>query len=201
MKITASQQAALDAHLTATIPGTPATQHRAPRAFDGVIAALVDPAEIEGSHGEYQRLQPARWRVWVVTPTHLAYVEIKFDNEDDYDADEEANRVIAPGQPFIRDPARGELVSAWVRPLVTAVKLTSESIGRDFNRWGHLLEFRLQSIAIEFADGLRTPGEGSLRCGKQSHRVQGDAERWEGFIAAIREGSPYLTLELGALGL
>ena len=107
MKITASQQAALDAHLTATIPGTPATQHRAPRAFDGVIAALVDPAEIEGSHGEYQRLQPARWRVWVVTSTHLAYVEIKFDNEDDYDADEEANRVIAPGQPFIRDPARG----------------------------------------------------------------------------------------------
>lgn len=195
MRITGPQQAALDAHLIAT--SEPRTHHRAPRAFYTAIAALVDPAEIKGSHGEYKRLKPATWRIWVVTSAHMAYVEIKFDNEDDYDADEEANRLLAQGQPFTKLAAPGQLVSAWVRPLVTAVKLTSESIDRDYNLAGHLLEFRLQSIAIEFADGLITPGEGSLGC--QTQRAEGDSKRWDGFIAAIREGSPYLTLKLAGL--
>jgi hypothetical protein len=195
MRITGSQQAALDAHLIAT--SEPRTHHRAPRAFYSAIAALVDPAEIKGSHGQYDRRLPARWRIWVVTSTHLAYVEIKFDNEDDYDADEEANRLLTLGQPFARLAAPGQLVSAWVRPLVTAVKLTAESIDRDYNLAGNLLEFRLHNIAIEFADGLITPGEGFLRC--QPQRAAGDSERWDDFIAAIRDGSPYLTLELGSL--
>jgi hypothetical protein len=198
MRITASQQAALDAHLIAT--SFQNTRYRAPRAVYTAIAALVDPAEIRGSHGEFLRLKPTTWRIWVMTSTHLAYVEIKFENEDEYDADEEAKRIDPPEGPgFRRDPARGQLVSAWVRPLVRAERLTLDSIDRDYAGSGFEADFRLHGVAIEFADGLRTPGEGFLRCRTRTQRAEGDSERWDEFIAGIRRGSPLLTLELGSL--
>ena len=196
MIITASQDAALITHLVVTVPaGDRRIWLTAPQAVYTAIAALVDPEEIRGSHATYAHLRPTRWSVWAVTSTHLAFVELEFDGED-YDADEEAQRLNPEGiSPLYRQsPAQHRLVSAWARPLVTALKLKCGGINSDPGPTG---EFRLNQISVEFADGTTVPEEGTtLFCPLQ--RAEGDSDRWDDFVAAIRAGSPYLTLELKA---
>lgn len=143
----------------------------------------MDPEEIRGSHATYAHLRPTTWRVWAVTSTHLAFVELEFDAED-YDAEEEAKRR-NPRQA----PTDATLVSAWARPLVTALKLKAAGIIRDPGPAGG---FRLYQVAVEFADGAIAPAEG----GFSMQRAEGDSDRWDDFIAAIRRGSPHLTVEL-----
>ena len=84
------------------------------------------------------------------------------------------------------------MVSAWARPLVTALKLKAAEIGRDHPTAGG--GFRLYRVVVEFADGTIAPAERAFSCPIQ--RAEGDSDRWDAFIAAIRRGSPYLTVEL-----
>lgn len=189
MIITATQHNALNDHLVATVQlGDRRASIAAPQAVHTAIAALVDPTQIMGSHAEYAHLRPTRWRVWVVATTHLAFVELEFD-DDDYDSEEEARRINLG-----RGAANYTLVSAWARPLVAALKLKAAGIVRDATTAGLTGAFRLNQVAIEFADGTSAPAEGGLSC--PIRRADGDSDRWDGFIAAIRSGSPYLTVEL-----
>ena len=181
MIVTASQHAALTTHLVVTVPaGDRRIRLTAPQAVYTAIAALVDPEEIRGSHATYAHLRPTRWSVWAVTSTHLAFVELEFDGED-YDAEEEGKRLASP-----------TVVSTWARPLATALKLNAAGIVRDHPTAGG--GFRLYRVTVEFADGTTAPAEGGFSCPMQ--RADGDSDRWDDFIAAIRRGSPYLTVEL-----
>jgi len=192
MIITASPHEALSHHLVAT--GADRMRHGAPQALYTAVAALTGLAEIRGSHATYSHLRPTRWRAWVVTSTHLAFVEFEFDG-DDYDAQEEANRL----DPAYRQSRAGErLVSAWARPLVTALRLMSGGIDRDHTTAGPTGAFRLNQIAVEFADGTTVPAEETETLLLPMHRAEGDSLRWDDFVAAVRAGSPYLTLELTA---
>ena len=190
MIIDKSQQDSLSVHLVATAFGR--ARLGAPQPVHRAVAALVDPTEIVGSHATYGHLRPTRWRVWVATSTHLAYVEMEFD-EDDYDAQEEIERIKSQAFSNAQSFAAARLVSAWARPLVTATDLTASRIDQDYihNAPG---PFRLQDIAIKFADGTRVPAEGGLSF--PTHPADEDGERWDAFVAAIRDGSRYATVEL-----
>jgi len=192
MIITAPQHKALSKHLVVTVPvGDRRIWITAPQAVYTAIAALVAPEEIRGSHATYAHLRPTRWRVWAVTSTHLAFVELGFDGED-YDAEEEWKRLKPEPRGYREAPANATVVSAWARPLVTALKLKAAEIGRDNPTAGG--GFRLDRVVVEFADGTIAPAEGSFSCPMQ--RAEGDSDRWDDFIAAMRRGSPYLTAEL-----
>jgi hypothetical protein len=192
MIVTASQHAALTTHLVVTVPaGDRPIRLTAPQAVYTAIAALVDPEEIRGSHATYAHLMPTRWSVWAVTSTHLAFVELEFDGED-YDAEEEGKRLNPESRGHREAPASSTVVSTWARPLATALKLNAAGIVRDHPTAGG--GFRLYRVTVEFADGTTAPAEGGFSCPMQ--RADGDSERWDDFIAAIRRGSPYLTVEL-----
>jgi len=200
MIITASQHEALSSHLFAT--DSMGALHRAPTAVHTAIAALIEPTDINGSHCEYAQLDPVRWRVWATTATHLAHTEVKFENEDTYDAEEEEARLDPLRQAkrplaYRTSPARHDLVAAWTRPLLGILRVKADGIDRDYDAVGNESAFRLQGITVEFADGTIVPSEGRLRIPMQSQRAEGDSDRWEDFIEAIRKGSPYHTLELG----
>ena len=192
MIITAPQHHALSTHLVVTVlAGDRRIWITAPQAVYMAIAALVTPEEIRGSHATYTHLRPTRWRVCAVTSTHLAFVELEFDGED-YDAEEERKRLNPERRGYREPPASAMVVSAWARPLATALKLRAAEISRDHPTEGG--GFRLGRIVIEFADGTIAPAEGGFSCPTQ--RAEGDSDRWDDFIAAIRRGSPYLTVEL-----
>lgn len=195
MIITGTKHQALSVHVSATGPAR--AIHVAPQAVYTVLAALMEPADIVASHATYFSQNPTRWRVWAVSSTRLAFVEFEFD-ADDYDAQEESNRLHPENiSPVLRMSApRERLVSAWVRPLATALKMKSGSITREYPGGVPAAHFSLNKIAVEFADGTRVPAEGALTLAIQP--ADGDGLRWDEFVAAIRAGSPYLTFEMDA---
>src|ERR1700743_3679082 len=131
MIITAPQHHALSTHLVVTVlAGDRRIWITAPQAVYMAIAALVTPEEIRGSHATYTHLRPTRWRVCAVTSTHLAFVELEFDGED-YDAEEERKRLNPERRGYREPPASAMVVSAWARPLATALTLRAAEISRD----------------------------------------------------------------------
>ncbi len=84
---------------------------RPPEAVYTAVVSLVDPADVRTSFVDYVRgEETTTWRLWLLTYTAIAYIELRFDVPS-YDEDEEED--LARQR---RIPAT-EVVAMWVRPL------------------------------------------------------------------------------------
>lgn len=143
--------------------------------MQSAIIALVDPAQVTSSLSEYLADgDSTSWRVWLVTNSAVAHIDLEFDastfdaNEEDYLRQQRAIPTT-------------NVVSMWVRPLSRITEFSVTDLGALRDSGAETRVWFPQTARISFDDGHTVSLPPQVRLHQSADRARADE-----FITAIR---------------